>query len=308
MMIHAVSSRPNYWRHIRPVFEALPVEMRGEILDGAHPRQQRLDRDDVFLIGGFTDLVAAGGRRAIYIEHGAGQTYVDARRHHRAHYAGGEHPDNVIGYICPNEIVAESWGRPAIAVGCPALKSVGSRTGGWVVITFHFDAPFVSPEARSARPHYLDDLHHIVTWVRMANWSNKVLGHAHPRDHRAERIWKLLDVPFEPDPDEALRKASLVIADNTSFAYEAAALGIANVALNAPWYRRDVEHGLRFWEHPPGLMVDDAWDLMKHDLHDWIDSGENRKIRRRAVKRAYGEIAFAGGAERAAKFIVDLVS
>jgi hypothetical protein len=307
LKIHAVGSRPNYWRHVRPIFKALPVELRGEVLDGTQPRTQRIDRDDVFLIGGYSDLATAGGRRTIYIEHGAGQTYNGTRRHHRAHYPGGEHPDNVIGYICPNEIVAESWGRPAIAVGCPALASVGSRRGGWIVVTFHFDAPFVSPEARSARPHYLDDLHHIVTWVREECWSNKVLGHAHPRDHRAAGIWKMLDVPFEPDPDEALRKADLVLADNTSFAYEAAALGIPNVALNAPWYRREVEHGLRFWEHPPGLMVDDAWGLMKHEVTDWIDNEENHAIRKRAVKRAYGETAFAGGARRAAKFIVDLV-
>jgi hypothetical protein len=241
----------------------------------------------------------------IYVEHGAGQTYKMVKPRIAAHYPGGPHPDNVIGYICPNEIVAKSWDRPAVAVGCPALDGAEPGVGRHVVITFHWDAPAVCPEARSARPHYIEDLHCLIPWVNDAGL--ELLGHAHPRDTVAKGIWRKLGVPFEPDPDVALHKASLVIADNTSFAYEAANLEIPNVALNAPWYRRDVEHGLRFWEHPPGLMVDDIWGILAHDVDHFLWDSENRWVREAAAERAYSHRPDTGGTDLAVEFVMDLV-
>ena len=314
MRIHAVTTQPQFWRHLRPIFEELPAELQGEVLtgpDGHHPRVRRFPPDDVFMVGGFGSVAACGDRRVIYVEHGAGQSYLGAHSRHRESYPGGQHPPNVVGYICPNDRVAESWGRPAIAVGCPALDEIEAKAMGAdaVVFTFHWDAPLVCQEARSARPHYLAHLHQMVAWVRETSRGRAYpLGHWHPRDRWAEGIWRNLRVLTEPDPDRALEQAALVIADNTSLLYEAAALGIPTVVLNAPWYRRDVEHGLRFWSHVPGLMVDDAYELIRRPVDDWIEDDEGRALGERAARYAYALPPGAGGGAVAAAFICEVVT
>lgn len=308
MKVHAISSQPQFWRHIRPVYEALPPDWQGKVVNSPRPRLGDLPPDDAVLVGGSGNITLAEGRRVIYVEHGAGQTYSDVRSKSAENYPGGLHPDNVIGYLCPNETVAATWHRPSVVVGCPALSGVHAGLGDRVVFTFHWDAVLVSHEARSALPHYYEQLPEILDWVRRSGdgWLTP-LGHWHPRDPKTENLWKWLGVECEPDPDRALERAALVIADNTSFAYEATALGIPCVALNAPWYRRDVHHGLRFWDHPPGLMVDDPHQLMSRPVTAWIEDPVNRTIKWTAANRAYGTTPPTLGAARGAEFITTLL-
>jgi hypothetical protein len=310
--IHGLASFRHYERHVKAVLDKIDPDVRGEERWGARATTRSLPRDDVVLVGGFYDIERVPENRVIYVEHGAGQSYGgdEATKGFPA-YSGGCHDERVIGYVCPNQRVADSWGRPAVAAGCPALDRHDPRRNvRWardkvVVFTFHWDAIRFSPEARSARDHYIDDLHSMVNHVR--NSGMEVLGTSHPRDTRGPEIWRNLQVEYTPDPDEVLERCHLLVADNTSLMYEAAKLSIPVVALNAPWYRRDVHHGLRFWDRIPGRQVDNTVDFLNISLKQYIEHLGTVKTARTIGDWVY-PVPVGQAAEVAARWVEKLVA
>lgn len=248
-MIRLFYRQPHYRDHLEPIWAALPDDLK---LKGP------MERFDRLLIAGGPDVV--NGHPYVYVEHGAGQTY---RGVSVKGYAGGEHHQECKLFICPNERVADRWrarypDTPAVAVGCPKLD-VWHRPDGprpeskTLAITFHFDLNLV-PETRSAFPFYKAGLPRMVESYREQGWT--VYGHAHPRyESVLKPYWARIGVTWT---ENALRDASVLIADNTSLQAEFLSCGRPVVALNAPWYRRDVHHGERFW----------AWDLTHVDDAD----------------------------------------
>lgn len=240
--------KPHYLDHLQPIWDALPDEYKLE---------RELRRGDRLLLAGGPDVL--NGHPFIYMEHGAGQSYLGFNGRG---YSGGEHMHECELFLCPNERVAARWQErypsiPAVTVGCPRLDryhagfTPESKT---VAITFHFDLKLL-PETRSAFAHYRTGLRTIVKSWRDQGWT--VLGHAHPRwpDYQLPAFWRSLEVPWTSNP---LRDASVLAADNTSLQAEFLSCGRPVIALNPPWYRRDVHHGERFWE----------WDL----THVWSPS------------------------------------
>ena len=155
-------------------------------------------------------------------------------------------------------------------------------------MTFHWRGDIVCPEAGTALEHYIDDLPMIIRWA--TDHGCDFIGHAHPRDVMAPGMWDRLDVEYVDDIDEVLQRASCVIADNSSVLYEAGRAGLKTMVLNAPWYRRDVHHGLRFWDAVPGPMFDDARPVgalqpdrqrLRRDASSWSGSGSLFGARRR---------------------------
>jgi hypothetical protein len=288
--IHAIASTRQYARHVRAVWKHIDPEMQGEFLTGRAPTTKRLPAGDVVIVGGYYDIGSAP-QRIIYVEHGAGQSYPgDEKTRGHPSYHGGHHPPRVIGYVSPSQHVADAWGRPAIAVGCPALDGIEKRTIRFApypvaALTFHFDARRVAPEAWSAREHYIDYLHNMVGWLQSIGYT--VIGTWHPRDTVGQRIWRNLQIEAVADPDEVLSRAHLLVADNTSLMYEAAAMGIPCVALNAPWYRRDVEHGLRFWSHIPGQQVDGPLEFLDTNWRYYANGDKPYVVARAAADYAY---------------------
>ncbi len=237
--VDAYASEPQYREHIEPVFDALG-DMRGE---------WRRHGSDPVIVAAFKDLLGVGDRPVIFMEHGAGQTY---GKDHPS-YAGGRGRENVVLFLCPSEHVAalnrERWPAvPSVAIGCPKLdRYVDVKPEGLVGCAFHWNAN-VCPEARSALSHWVGHLEGVD------------IGTAHPRIARAARkVYDDAGIRWV-DADEMFRTASLLVADNTSLGWEFIALGRPVVWLNAPWYRRNVEHGLRFWDYAE-VQVDEPPEL-----------------------------------------------
>jgi hypothetical protein len=300
-----LASLPHYEAHVWHVWRHLPVELRGEMVTGRHTRISAPDPDDIVLVGGYYDIDRARGLKTIYIEHGAGQSYQgDPKTKNHPAYHGSKHPSNVIGYISPRHSVAESWGPPAVAVGSPVCDLyVDSEPENVAVFAFHWDCHII-PETRSAYPHYAEHLGQMVRHVRDAGFN--VVACSHPRDVRMPIVWKNLGVE-RVDASAARERAKLIIADNTSLAYELCHLGRSAITLNAPWYRRDVEHGLRFWVSTPGIGVNGPEHFLHLDVADYIDSPVARVFAKQASHDAYDLRPPGHAGVNAAQWIVDLL-
>jgi hypothetical protein len=306
--VHALASLPHYLRHVQAIHRHLPDDIRGRVYSGASAIRPRVEpKDDIFMVGGFYDIDNVVDSRIIYVEHGAGQSYQgDPKMQRHPAYHGSTHDRRVIAYIAPNQRVADSWDRPAFAAGSPCLDALRGRQPArtTVAITFHWDC-HKCPETRSARPHYIEHLGTIVTWLR--DQDLHVIGHWHPRDQLGPKYWKNLGVEAIRDPDEVLARSRVLIADNTSLMYEAARLDRRILVLNAPWYRRDVHHGLRFWDHVPGQQFDDPYDLIGFDLDQYISFDPFARERARAAAYAYAGQADGREGERAARWVTQFV-
>lgn len=316
-MIDCYASLRHYAEHLQPVWAQLPPEVRGSFWshDNGQPWGQHLDgkRDHtrLVLVASLRDAIAMDPSPLVLVEHGAGQTYLGAGLGHGS-YPGGKGHDRVRLFLCPNQHVAELWhasypATPAVVVGCPQLDrwhvQGQMQTGGnprpTVAVTFHWDCGLV-PETRSAWRHYdraLPALAHDPRW--------QLLGHGHPRLWPTIRKrWTQLGVQPEPELAGVLDRADLLVGDNTSALYEFASTGRPVVVLNQPGYRRDVEHGLRFWSHPPGLQCDQPGQLAATIARALADPPAAQAIRALAVRRAYAHTD-GRAAERAAAAIME---
>lgn len=307
-MIDVYASRASYWRHLAPVVDELrhrghEVTTWSERLAqpwGARWADNACTTSVRTLVASWEDATRLGDRPVIYLEHGAGQTYADGDGRG---WAGGRGLEHVRLFLTPSGRVADRWRhsypQAAVAiVGDPALdryvrngpsSEEANRTSPLVVVTAHWRCTQV-PETWPAIEEYsraigaLPGTYHVV-------------GHAHPRDvkdgRRRARRW---GAPFEPDPDVVLcsllanSQQRVLVADNTSLMYEAAALDVPVLALNARRYRRDLEHGLRFWSHVPGVQVDDPEDFRKRLDEALADPTEFRELRAAAAAAAYDHL------------------
>jgi hypothetical protein len=317
------ASLPHYARHLQPIAAALDVEQRawsprGQSWGAAPGRDlNRWRADDVALVASYADAAKLRGARLVYVEHGAGQTYAGdpkARRH--PSYAGGVSRapvfERVALFVVPSERVAALWrdqypDARVVVAGCPFLDPWhrGERptpARPCVAITFHWRCPLV-PETQSALDHFDRVLPRLVSWLR--HHGVDVIGHGHPRLWGAiERRWRALHVePVQSWPD-VLDRASVLIGDNTSALFEFASLDRPVVVLNAPWYRRDVEHGLRFWSAVPGVQVDEPDDLIPTIEAQLLDVTLGASERQRAASVAYAH-ADGRAAARAAEAIME---
>lgn len=295
-MIVPVSREAHHAAHLEPILAYLP-----------HASARRR-RSDIALVSSWGSLVRArkeGFTRFILAQHGAGQSYGgDKRRAVHPSYPGGGNNADVGLFLVPNEHAADRWRRayprtPVAVVGCPRLDVLPAREGDRsepvIAVSFHWNDRAV-PEMRSCDSVYMQAV------VRLSK-RFRVIGHGHPRRRDLARFWRALRIPYVPSFDDVCRQADLYACDNSSTLFEFAATGRPVVVLNRKDYRRDVDHGLRFWEAATvGVNVNEPGGLEEAIRLALEDPTEQRDARERALSIVYAYRS--GGAKRAADAIM----
>lgn len=272
MTVDVYASEPHYIDHIAQVWLKLADEKRGNF----RTRPAHVDyatklgievtteppTDNPTIVASWGDYRKTNGQ-VIYMEHGVGHTYSN----NHPSYAGAPGKDRVTLFLNQHKLTDQlnKAAYPEVEhaiIGVPRMDSVAVRgvEGRTVAISFHWDCK-VAPESRSAFDHYRKFI------PRLARVKNiNLIAHCHPNmawRKKLQPIFHRYGIEFVPTFTEVLDRADLYIIDNSSTAYEFAAAGRPVINLNAPWYRKNVHHGIRFWDYVPGPQVDNGWELLK---------------------------------------------
>lgn len=319
----ALAYEPHFVAHLAPIWRALPKDVRGTFYTEpslvGYCASLGISADGQRMATGFVRaqanadgppaLVASygdqkRGRLRGYgafarIEHGIGQSYGNQL----GNYPGGTDCEDVDLFLMPNEYSAERWqsaypGASVEIIGCPKLDDLPSREPGpapVVALAFHWPCS-VAPETMPAFHHFRPALGALAKRF-------SVLGHGHPRAMATfARHYRRMGIAVVDDFAEVCRRADVFAADNTSALYEFAATGRPVVVLNAPFYRRGVHHGLRFWEAADvGIQCDRADSLVAAVEQALGDPPAAQAAREAALGIVYG--FRSGAAQRAAQAI-----
>jgi hypothetical protein len=247
-----------------PVYMALPEKFRGEFHVGEYP----LDPSALTVVSSWGDYLKTSGP-VIFFEHGAGFSYHGHTNH--PSYAGGPGRERVVLFCNVNEYankmnVASYPDTPSVIVGSSKLDALAAKPWSMprrptVAFSFHWDCQ-VAPETRSAFPHYQQYFGNVRNLRGRSFGPWDMAGHGHPLAwSQLRKQWGKCGMLELRHFNDVVNLADVYVCDSSSTQYEWAALGRPVVVLNAPWYRKDVQHGLRFWENVPGIQVDHPTDL-----------------------------------------------
>ena len=211
------------------------------------------------LVAGVADLqmiyLDGQRRKTVLMEHGPGITFPGNQS-----YAGN------MGFrkkasltLAPNYLVFEKTRKAIpemdqVIIGTPMLDRWAKKLmteerrlpeKPTVAIAFHWDGSGVAPEAGNAFRHYESILPSLAKQD-----SFKLIAHGHPRSMaQLKRTYEKLGIEVVRDFEEVMDRANLLINDCSSILYMFLVTGWPVIILNAPWFRRNVNFGLRFWEY-----------------------------------------------------------
>lgn len=291
MILHAYCSEFHYANKLVPIWNALPTELKGEFV--LHPRLDGLvqgarigspNQDGVMLVASHKDSQWAK-HKFIYVEHGAGQSYAPQQWYSNAHR------NNMLAALVPGPYCAAKTMQanpnvPVLMIGAPHLKNVTRTEPNAIAFAWHWRCS-VSLEAGTAFDEYAEAM------VQVAS-VRKVIGTGHPRIFgEVNEVYKQCGIESVERSGDVLERAAILVVDNSSIMYEAAALDIPVVLMNSQNYRKDREWGLRFWEALPGPQVDSPAELLPM-LELMIAGGYQEWAERRqgVTTYVYGEDPF----------------
>lgn len=300
-MIDVAGRESQFREHLWPVYRALPDEIRGRWHGGQLDRSPL--RAEVTLVASWGDYKRVQGR-VLFLEHGVGTNYGD-----HPSFPGGSGKDRVELFLNANHLSSAHNERTYpkakhAVIGAPKMDEwAGYRhvpNDPPVVALAFAERNNGVPEGKSAHPHYTKALRELVR-----NAPVRFIGHGHPRSWaKWSRFWKMIRVEPVQDFREVLQRADVYCVDASSTAYEFASTGRPVVSLNAPWYRRDVHHGVRFWQYVPGIQVDDPAHLPGAIMRALAGEGED--LRREAVDAVH-PIRDGTATKRAVKAILEVL-
>lgn len=271
MKLDFFARRPHYVDHIAPVYRALPAARRGvftvpkelygyarqelgdtaaiEVYDGETPKG-----NDPILVASYGDISRAArnlGRRIVHMEHGAGHAFGTAAYPNAAR---GKR-DLVDLFLAPNDytarLIVSARSTRCEVIGTPKMDVVDrgedicrSMTSPTLAIAFHWgDRNAKPPESGSAWEHYREILPALKETYR-------IFGHGHPLAAETyKKEFARLGIDWLDNFRDVCRLADVYINDLSSTLYEFVATGKPVVVLNAPWFRKDIHWGIRFWDY-----------------------------------------------------------
>jgi hypothetical protein len=315
MILDFLARRPYLIQHLAPVWNALSASERGvfyfqgndtkayALLKLKSPKLvEYIEVNEQpgecgygpILAAAYGDAVRAADfyleRPVILMEHGAGLTFgkpvfADGSGQRTKLACFPVQSKYVLGKIHP-----EIASKPHPIIGVPKLDRWAGQFDmphpmprkPTIAFAFHHGDKNSRPaETGSAWEHYAEILPAIVQHY-------KVLLHAHPLSELAiTGLYQDLknSAEFVPEWDDVMQRADLFIGDCGSAAYEFIVTGKPVILLNAPWFDRKKQWGLRFWDYTNiGPMVDGPEQLVPAIENTIARPNEYQLPRRRAVE------------------------
>jgi hypothetical protein len=316
--LDAIATQTHFVDHLAPVWLALPEEARGTlyIRDRDHAGLPNATREQIPKSRNPTLTASAGdlawsrriGRPTAIMEHGCGQSFGGGPRpRNHSSYAGGTSRDaQLFLHPGPHPAARDRAVHPDARieiVGCPKLDGLPRKpersSPPVVAVSFHWNCSVV-PETKWALP---DFRRHVPNLAETGLY--EVIGHGHPRASDRLKHWFMEHgIEWVPTFAEVCRRADVYVNDASSTLFEFAATGRPVVVMNPDHYRRNVIHGLRFWEAATvGVQATPKTGLIDPVAEALRDKAAQRAAREKALDLVYAYRD--GAAERAAAVLLD---
>lgn len=336
ILLDALIRQAYYVPHVAPIWNAVPKERRGKVYVSEvvmaearqHIEAQWLEPyEDGGECGSARNFILTAGygdalrptrqnkeRRVILMEHGIGLTFGNA-----AYADGIGQRTRITHFLVPNQHTLNKLhpnlkDHPAAVIGVPKMDKWANKNSftmpdkPTIAISFHHGDKNARPGgAGSAWEHYAE-----VLPVLAARY--KLLLHAHPvfrDDSPLKELYKsIMDAKpgteLVDDFEDVLRRADVYLNDASSTMYEFIITGKPVVILNAPWFKKDEQYGIRFWEYADiGEQVDEPSDLLAAMDRAIEHPERHAEQRQQAVRELFPYLGSA--AQRAADAILSFM-